>query len=70
MNQQYQKITLPKAVVYLTQQEVHHLLLQDIELYKTVLARGKAFSRSAQHKNQSEKKWAEHESQALNKFLQ
>jgi hypothetical protein len=63
------KIQLPKCVVYLTEAEVHNLLLQDINLYKTALARGKAFSRSSQKREQYQNKLAATESQTLNNHL-
>lgn len=42
----YQEIKLPKAVVYLTKEELHHLLLLDMSLYREALIRGKSFTRA------------------------
>ena len=66
----YQRINLPKAVVYLSEAEIHHLLLQNIELYKLALARGKAFSRADSKRDHYEKKWAGHEESIINKYIQ
>jgi hypothetical protein len=42
----FHEIRLNKCVIYLTSDEIHKLLLNDIELYKEALKRGKIFTRS------------------------
>lgn len=66
----FYRIDIPKAAVFLTGEEIHHLLLKDIDLYKTALKRGKAFGRNESKKEQYEKKFANHESQILNNLIQ
>jgi hypothetical protein len=51
------EVRLPKTKVYLTADEIHHLLLKDIPLYKTALARGKGIIRHGQLKAREEAKW-------------
>ena len=40
------EIRLNKCVVYLTSDEIHELLLTDIDTFKRGIARGKAFTRA------------------------
>lgn len=66
---QYQKIVLPKAIVYLTQAELHSLLLGNMEIYRNGLTRGKSFSRTEAKNRQYEKKFAESEGHLFSKRL-
>lgn len=53
----YIEVRLPKAKIYLTPSEIHSLLLKDIDLYKTALARGKGITRHGAQKAREEAKW-------------
>ena len=64
------EVRLKKCVVYLTPEEIHSLLLKEIDLYKLALSRGKAFERSQDKKSQYSQKWSNHEAQNLNHFMQ
>lgn len=55
------EIRLPKCVLYLTAQEIQSLLKHDMELWKTAIGRGKAFTRAANRKDQEAKKFARDE---------
>ena len=64
------EVRLTKATVYLSPEEVHSLLLTNIQLYKKALARGKSFERNQSKKTQYENKFKQHEAQSLNNFMQ
>lgn len=66
----FYRIDIPKAAVFLTGEEIHHLLLKDIDLYKTALKRGKAFGRNESKKEQYAAKLSQEESQKLNDLMQ
>jgi hypothetical protein len=55
----FNRIQLKKAVVYLSSDEIHSLLLQNIDLYKEALARGKAFGRNESLNSRIEAKRSE-----------
>jgi len=61
----YIEIKLGKCVCYVTRQEMSRLLQSDIELFKTSLARGKAFTRTQEKKRQYEAKWSAYEGDKL-----
>lgn len=42
----YHRIPIQKAVVYLSSEEIHRLLLKDTDLFCEALSRGKAFKRA------------------------
>lgn len=66
----FHRINIPKTSgVYLTDREILKLLMQNKEIYKTGLERGKIFGRADSKKKQYAKKLADHESDTLNNFF-
>ncbi|MBT2738120.1 hypothetical protein [Bacillus sp. ISL-7] len=51
------EVKLKKCTVYLLPEEIHHLLLVDIDLYKKALARGKGITRTKVQTSREEAKW-------------
>lgn len=66
----YHRLDLPKMTVFLTSGELAILLQKDMDLFKRGLQRGKMFGRCESKSAQYEKKFANHESEILNKHLQ
>lgn len=66
----YWRIPIRKAVIYISPDELHSLLLKDIPLYKMILARSKHLERAESKDRQYEAKFGQHEKQALDEFLQ
>ena len=66
----YHRIPIQKAVLYLSSTEIQRLLQKDPILFREALRRGKAFGRCESKSAQYAKKLANHESDALNKFLE
>jgi hypothetical protein len=52
----YIEIKVPKAVIYITENEVLSMLYQNADLFAKVLKRGKAFKRSAEQKEREQNK--------------
>lgn len=52
----YTRIKLPRCVVYLSNEEISHLLTKDLELFETAILRGKAFTRAEQRENRLQTK--------------
>jgi len=67
----YIKIKLSsRCELYLTVKEVHTMLMQNPEIFKQSVSRGKAFKRAKSTQERCEKKLSEHESQILDDLIQ
>lgn len=55
------EIRLNKTIVYLKNEEIHELLLNDIEMFKRGIARGKAFTRANSLQQRYEAKKGDYE---------
>lgn len=56
MSSPYIEVKLPKHTVFLTPEEIHGLLRQDVTLYKEATQRGKYFKRSRTQRNREQQK--------------
>jgi hypothetical protein len=66
----YQKVILPKCTVLLTNEELHSLLLTNMDLYRTGLIRSKKLERYENQSGRSVKKLSDYESEELNRHIQ
>lgn len=56
MSSSYIEVKLPKHTVFLTPEEIHGLLRQDVTLYKEATQRGKHFKRSRTQRHREQQK--------------
>jgi hypothetical protein len=59
-----------RCELFLTIKEINTMLMQNPEIFKRAVSRGKAFRRAESKNDQYEKKFSNHESQRLNDLLQ